>query len=60
EKENAYFYCLYSWNSGKFDFNKCIGFSEDKGNTQIKYTEEQSYEFSPEIKEIVQKESFAF
>jgi hypothetical protein len=60
EKENAYFYCLYSWNSGKFEFNKCIGFSEDKGNTQIKYTEEQSNEFSPEIKEIVQKESFAF
>lgn len=60
EKENAYFYCLYSWNSGKFEFNKCIGFSEDKGNTQIKYTEEQSNEFSPEIKEIVQKEGFAF
>jgi len=60
EKENAYFYCLYSWNSGKFEFNKCLGFSNDKGNTQITYNEEQCQEFSPEIKEIVQKEGFAF
>jgi hypothetical protein len=60
ENEKAYFYCLYSWKEGKYQYAKCIGFSEDKGVSQIKYTDAQSEEFSPDIKEIIDKENFAF
>ena len=60
EKENAYFYCLYNWQDGKYQFNKCIGLSEDKGNTVFKYTDLQSIEYSSDIKLIIEKENFAF
>lgn len=60
EKENAYFYCLYNWQDGKYQFNKCIGLSEDNGNTVFKYTDAQSIEYSSDIKLIIEKENFAF